>query len=74
MVDMKILRDDWFCYFPGIRYPQDYGWDYEIEVTEEEERWIVESYKEWREVQKFIAGRLSVPKQLELPLEDTTNE
>ena len=72
MVDMKILRDEWYCYFPYESFFDSWSYE-EISVTEEEERWIVESFKEWREVQKFIAGKLSAPKQLELPLEDTTN-
>lgn len=71
MVDMKILRDEWYCYFPyeGLFN----SWDYSIKVTEEEERWIVEAFKEWQEVQKFIASKLHKPEQLELPLEDTRN-
>jgi len=72
MVDMKILRDEWYCYFPYESFFNFCSYE-EISVTEEEERWIVESFKEWQEVQKFISSKLNKPKQLELPLEDTTN-
>lgn len=74
MVEMKLIRDAWYCYFPSFEILGEIPWDYKILLSEEEERWVVEAYNEFSEVQKFIAGKLSVPKQLELPLKDTTNE
>lgn len=60
MAKLEVGHDSWYCYFPVLECPDypEFGWDYRLEVTEDEERWVWETYKEWQEVQKFIASKL----------------
>lgn len=58
MAEVAFARDEWYVYIP-IKQPLLSPSYLELPLSEEEERWIWEAYKEWEEVQKFIAGRES---------------
>ena len=56
MAKVALLKDDWIGYCWPERLSNKYT--SEIDVSEEEERWIWEAQKEIEEVQKFLEAKL----------------
>lgn len=58
MAKVTITRNYWYyyCPYPGELAHSDGAI---LDVTDEEERWLLENKREWEEVQKFLAAKVS---------------
>lgn len=59
MAKVKIDRNKFVTFYPAESWPPFY----EVETTDEEERWILQTWAEWKAVQKFIAGKIAQMEQ-----------